>query len=159
MHRRLKRSLPKVTKEPRLEIAQSLHDGLAVKIDSIAADLAEVIGRRGLTPATRTKLREIAAAQNNLSSSLRAEILKLKGATPAEIDQLINIRELAPLTKKEREILTYLAKALTAKEISVKLFVSTATVKTHLAAIYRKLGVTNKTAALARATESGILTL
>ena len=151
--------MPSNAKEIRLEIAQTLHDGLAAKIDSIAADLAEIIGRRGLTPSTRTKLREIAAAQNHLSSSLRAEILHLKGAPQMDIEHLIKIREITPLTPKERAILTYLAQALTAKEISEKLFISTATVKTHLAAIYRKLGVKNKTAALARARETGILTL
>ncbi|MGB7963412.1 MAG: LuxR C-terminal-related transcriptional regulator [Propionicimonas sp.] len=49
-----------------------------------------------------------------------------------------------PLSDREREILGYLATPLTAGEICEKLFISSNTLKTHLRAIYRKLGVDNR---------------
>lgn len=161
MHRRSKLSLPRKSDQVgdlRQAIAKSLHDGLAPQIDEIAADLAEIIGRRGLTPSTRTQLRQIAARQNALSASLRTEILALKNAPEKVIRQVIRVREFELLTKKELEILELLAQALTAKEIGEKLFISITTVKSHIAAIYRKLDVKNRTAAITRATEAGILT-
>ena len=51
------------------------------------------------------------------------------------------------LTRREREILFLLMDGSTTAQISKELFVSEGTVKTHLTAIYRKLGVTNRTEA------------
>lgn len=159
MQRRSKHSLPKSSSAVRRKIAHTLHDGLAQNIDSIAADLAEVIGRKGLTPGARTKLRSIAARQNQLAIQLREQILLLQDASPEDVAQVLKIRELQPLTKKEMEILQLLGRALSADEISKELFVTIATVKSHIAAIYRKLGVKNRTAALKRARDAGILNL
>jgi DNA-binding NarL/FixJ family response regulator len=51
------------------------------------------------------------------------------------------------LTRREREILVLLMDGSTTRQISKELFLSEGTVKTHLTAIYRKLGVTNRTEA------------
>ena len=149
--------MPKAISPIQIEIAQSLHDGLAAELDEIGADLAEVIGRSGLTPQARTTLREIAHKQNQLSTSLRAHILELQGKDLSQVTQMIKVRELQPLTKKEVEVLQLLATALSAQEISEKLFISLATVKTHIASIYRKFGVKNRTSALTSAREAGLL--
>ena len=42
-------------------------------------------------------------------------------------------------------------------EIAADLYVSVNTVKTHLSSIYRKLGVTERNAAIARASDLGLL--
>jgi len=52
------------------------------------------------------------------------------------------------LTQREIEILTYLPSGATAAAIGSLLFLTEATVKTHLAAIYRKLGATNRAQAV-----------
>jgi DNA-binding NarL/FixJ family response regulator len=61
------------------------------------------------------------------------------------------------LTRKELEVLTRLADGRSNKEIADALFVAPATVKTHLAHIYAKLGVTGRQEAVARAVERGLL--
>jgi len=52
------------------------------------------------------------------------------------------------LTKRETEMLSLLAKGLRYKEISDKLFISTATVRTHIYNIYQKLQVQSRTDAI-----------
>jgi len=52
------------------------------------------------------------------------------------------------LTQREIEVLTYLPSGATAAAIGSLLFLTEATVKTHLAAIYRKLRATNRAQAV-----------
>ena len=54
------------------------------------------------------------------------------------------------LTKREQEILELVAKGCASKEIAPLLFISTATVNTHLKNIYDKLEVNNRIAALCK---------
>lgn len=63
-----------------------------------------------------------------------------------------------PLTARELELLAYLPSRLTNAELAARCFVSVNTVKTHVAHIYRKLGVGGRDAAIARARELGLLT-
>jgi LuxR family maltose regulon positive regulatory protein len=61
------------------------------------------------------------------------------------------------LTAKEQEVLRLLATRLSRREIGQRLYVSLNTVKTHQRALYRKLGVENRAAAVTRARELGLL--
>jgi ATP/maltotriose-dependent transcriptional regulator MalT len=61
------------------------------------------------------------------------------------------------LTRKELEVLARLADGRSNKQIADALFVTQATVKTHLAHIYTKLNVSGRQAAVARAVELGLL--
>lgn len=61
------------------------------------------------------------------------------------------------LTEREVEILQLLARGLANKELAKKLFVSEATVKSHLSHIYTKLSVDTRTAAVAAAIEQRII--
>lgn len=61
------------------------------------------------------------------------------------------------LTRKELEVLTRLAEGRSNKDIADLMFVAPATIKTHLAHIYTKLGVTGRQEAVARAVELGLL--
>jgi len=61
-----------------------------------------------------------------------------------------------PLTDRELDVLGLMAEGLTYKEIAAKLFISLNTVRFHVKAIYGKLGVNNRTQALARARELGL---
>lgn len=61
------------------------------------------------------------------------------------------------LTRREIEVLARLAAGGSNREIAEALYVTEATVKTHLAHIYGKLGVVDRQAALARAVALGLL--
>ena len=68
-------------------------------------------------------------------------------------DYLIN----EELTAKELEVLRLFAGRLSRREIGQRLYVSLNTVKTHQRAVYRKLGVADRSAAIKRAQELGLL--
>lgn len=61
------------------------------------------------------------------------------------------------LSPREVEILGLLARGLANRAIARELFISEATVKTHLVHIYDKLGVDSRTAAVSVALERGII--
>ena len=61
------------------------------------------------------------------------------------------------LTERETAVLRYLPTKLSQRDIASELYVSPNTVKTHCAAIYRKLGVGDRKAAVQTARDLGIL--
>jgi DNA-binding NarL/FixJ family response regulator len=63
------------------------------------------------------------------------------------------------LTQRELEVLQLLAEGTTNSEISDRLFISPKTTKNHLAAIFQKLDVTNRTQALVRAVVMGLVSI
>jgi DNA-binding CsgD family transcriptional regulator len=64
----------------------------------------------------------------------------------------------AALTARELEVLGLAAEGNTGPMIARELFVSSATVRTHFEHIYRKLGVTDRAAAVAVALRTGLIT-
>lgn len=56
------------------------------------------------------------------------------------------------LTRREAEVLALIAAGLGNAEIAARLFVGVTTVKTHINAIFAKLGVRTRAEAIARAT-------
>jgi DNA-binding NarL/FixJ family response regulator len=62
------------------------------------------------------------------------------------------------LSEREMEILGMVARGATNKAVAAELFISEATVKTHLLHIYEKLGVNDRAAAVGAAYERGLLT-
>jgi DNA-binding NarL/FixJ family response regulator len=65
-------------------------------------------------------------------------------------------RPISTLTQRETDILALLAEGKSNRDISRGLFLSEKTVKAHLAAVFRKLGVTNRTQAAMAAVSMGI---
>jgi DNA-binding NarL/FixJ family response regulator len=63
-----------------------------------------------------------------------------------------------PLSQRELEVLELVAAGTTNREAAARLFISEATVKTHLLHIYAKLGVGDRAAAVAEAFNRGLLT-
>ena len=79
--------------------------------------------------------------------------------TPSLAGKLLRTRvaEPSPLSGREREVLRLVGQGLTNAEIGAKLFVPEATVKTHLLRSFKKLGVSDRTAAVMTAMERGLL--
>ena len=78
-----------------------------------------------------------------------------------EVGEFLDHRrgELVPpeLTERELEVLQLAAQGKSGREIARALVVSPATVKSHLEHIYRKLGVSDRAAAVAHAVRSGVI--
>jgi len=70
----------------------------------------------------------------------------------------VGMRDDYDLTKREKEVLKILPRGITAKAMASELFLTEATIKTHLASIYRKLGVANRTQAVAVGLDAKLLT-
>jgi LuxR family transcriptional regulator, maltose regulon positive regulatory protein len=75
-------------------------------------------------------------------------------ASPPPVGDLVE-----PLTDRELEILSYLPSRLTNTELADHFYVSVNTIKSHMAHIYRKLGVANRNRAISRARAIGLLRL
>ena len=60
------------------------------------------------------------------------------------------------LTQRESEILSFVVNGLSNRAIATKLVIGDETVKSHLRSIYRKLGVSDRTGAVATALREGI---
>ncbi|MGD2027375.1 MAG: LuxR C-terminal-related transcriptional regulator, partial [Anaerolineales bacterium] len=89
---------------------------------------------------------------------------KLLEAFPTDT-KAINIREsdsdinlfIEPLSNRELEVLSLIAEGCTNQEIAQELYLSLYTVKSHARNIYSKLGVKNRTEAVAKARLFGLL--
>ena len=65
--------------------------------------------------------------------------------------------QVVELSKREHEILRFIAAGLTNQEIADRMFISVNTVKTHLKHIFTKIGATSRAQAIARAFAIGLL--
>ena len=80
--------------------------------------------------------------------------------SPAVAGRLMgNLRSPArePLSQRELEVLRLISQGCGNRETASRLFISEATVKTHLLHVYAKLGVRDRAAAVATAFERGLL--
>ena len=92
-------------------------------------------------------VRSAAAGEAVLSPSVAARLL----------DQVRQpVKE--TVSQRELEVLQLVASGATNRDVAERLFVSEATVKTHLLHIYAKLGVNDRAAAVGAAFEKGLLT-
>jgi PAS domain S-box-containing protein len=78
-----------------------------------------------------------------------------------ELGQFLDARsdelDIPLLTKRELEVLALAARGLSGRQIAERLVISPATVKTHLANLYPKLGASDRAAAVATALRLGVI--
>ncbi|MCK1814987.1 response regulator transcription factor [Streptomyces sp. XM4011] len=98
--------------------------------------------------------------RDELFAAVRAAAEGRTVLSPAVATRLVSrVREPVgeALSTRERQVLGLVAKGSSNREIAAELFISEATVKTHLAHLYTKLGVNDRAAAVATGYERGIL--
>ncbi|WP_306316207.1 MULTISPECIES: response regulator transcription factor [unclassified Streptomyces] len=99
------------------------------------------------------------APPEELAAAVRTAASGRSALAPAVADRLMD-RMRAPgeaLSRRELEVLRLVRDGLSNAEVARELFLSQATVKSHLVHIYAKLGVDSRTSAVARATRDGLL--
>jgi DNA-binding NarL/FixJ family response regulator len=98
----------------------------------------------------------ISGGGNVLSPKVIQNLFEAIDASPPNSHDGEAHRPFGSLTQRETDILALLAEGLSNRDISRALFLSEKTVKAHLAAIFRKLSVTNRTQAAMAAVSMGI---
>jgi two-component system, NarL family, nitrate/nitrite response regulator NarL len=98
----------------------------------------------------RKAILQVASGQGVLSPEVTAPILRAVVNPPRADDD-------PTLSDREREVLDCLANGMTTSQIAVKLFISDNTVRTHVRHILEKLESVNRTAAVSKAIQLGLI--
>jgi DNA-binding NarL/FixJ family response regulator len=137
---------------PDLRVLALLPVSEAGKVRPVLSSGADAVLTRLASPEElESAVRKVAAGERVVAA---AALTVLVGTAQKTVDGPGGAH---PLTVKEREVLDLLAKGLSNREIAGTLVISTATVKSHLAHIYEKLGAKNRQDAVGRAIEQGLL--
>lgn len=143
-----------------LDRARSLGfgEGLATALCAVG----EVAAARGETSAARSAFRE-ALAIGRQSMHEGVSIRAADGLASLPADQEHHRSDATPqngeyeeLSDRELAVARLLRGDLTQREIADELYIAPSTVKTHIKAIYRKLGVSKRSHAITRAGELGL---
>jgi DNA-binding NarL/FixJ family response regulator len=103
-----------------------------------------------------TAVREVHAGETMLSSELTQRLIQRFASAPVPRHTIPDA--LAVLTPRELDVLRQVARGLSNSEIAAELFVSEATVKTHVVRILAKLRLRDRTQAAVAAYEHGLIT-
>jgi two-component system, NarL family, nitrate/nitrite response regulator NarL len=138
-------------------------DGLEVQILLLSAHLGHELAYKAVAAGARGYLSKQAAREEICD----AIVAVARGGTAfapevqAGLATELHERERAvrgpTLTTREREVLRLVAEGRSAPQIGERIHLSPATVKSHLQAIYEKLGVAERAAAVAEAMRRGLL--
>ena len=98
-----------------------------------------------------------AAPLNELLASIDHALTSPLSFTARDIAGAVSrSRNTFELSQRELQILSQLHKGVPIKEFAQSLFITESTLKTHLSAIYRKLGVKNRVQAIEKAKQAGL---
>ena len=102
-------------------------------------------------------VRVVAAGEALIEPSITRRLIETFVAARPGVPAGAAARGIEQLTDREREILTLVARGLNNDQIGERLFISPATVKTHLARIMAKLDAHDRAQLVVRAYESGLV--
>ena len=102
-------------------------------------------------------VRVVAAGEALIEPSITRRLIETFVAARPGVPAGTAARGIDQLTDREREILTLVARGLNNDQIGERLFISPATVKTHLARIMAKLDAHDRAQLVVRAYESGLV--
>ncbi|HKA26503.1 MAG TPA: response regulator transcription factor [Gaiellaceae bacterium] len=109
---------------------------------------------KDVEPAALVDAIRVVAAGNSLFGPEATQRLLDQFAQPASSERA---EELEQLTDREREILSLMAHGLSNAELAERLYLTEATVKSHVSSIFRKLGVRDRVQAVIAAYEAGLV--
>jgi DNA-binding NarL/FixJ family response regulator len=128
-------------------------------------DLDEYVARALRAGASGFLLKDVRPAQ--LADAIRVvaagDALLAPSVTRRLLDRFASTLDAGPsadlacLTERELEILTLVAEGLSNSEIAERLFLGESTVKTHVSAVLRKLGVRDRVQAVIAAYDAGLV--
>lgn len=127
---------------------------LIAKIVDVPVTTYSYIGIFGILMISLLPLSGLAGGQLGVKRFARKTVFQSVRFVPTnDTEQLDRVGE--SLSRRELEVLALVASGFKNNEIAKRLFISKATVKTHLQHIFRKLGVKNRTVAVTQALACG----
>jgi DNA-binding NarL/FixJ family response regulator len=124
----------------------------ALRSGAVGYLLKDVASAR-LIEAIRATARGESILEPSVAAKVIAEFTRVSSVIPAaQMEQLVE-----PLSGRELEILSLIARGDSNKEIASQLFIAEGTVKNHVTHILSKLGVRDRTQAALKARELGLL--
>jgi DNA-binding NarL/FixJ family response regulator len=89
-------------------------------------------------------INQVAAGRTTLSEAVTKQLIAVAGSRPESTRRNAARERLAVLTEREREIAAAMARGSSNQEIADELFISLATVKTHIGRVLEKLDAANR---------------
>ena len=141
------------------------HNDLKIIVISVFGDVRTVVQaieagadgyllKGGDIAGTERAIRDVIAGRAPISPGVAGHILaRVRSGSTGPIPMP------NPLTEKETEILTELARGFSYKEVAIRQRISHHTVADHVKAIYRKLSVNSRSEAVYEAMQSGLINL
>ena len=127
---------------------------LALSVSDSPVDVVSVIraGARGYITKTISNdqlfesIRRVASGDAAFSPKLAGFVLDAFGSTPTPVDTVEQVDQdsVNMLTKREYEVMKYIARGYTYKETATELFISMKTVESHVSSVLRKLQLSNR---------------
>jgi DNA-binding CsgD family transcriptional regulator len=124
----------------------------APRMDVNAAHLLELLANQAAILIDSVQMLDELQRKDQRLEQLVDQLLGESGRRPATSVEL-----LAPLTRREQQVLELLVDGLTNREIALRLVVEPDTIKDHVQSIIKKLGATDRTHAAVIAVRGGIV--
>ncbi|MEV7729980.1 response regulator transcription factor [Streptomyces sp. NPDC087917] len=118
--------------------------------------LTKNAGRQDITRAIRAAAAGQSVLDREVQDRLLATARTTVARTTAAKTPVSGAALPEDLTPREREVLTLIGRGLPNRGIAEKLFISEATVKTHINNLFAKAGIPDRAAAVRRAIEAGL---
>jgi DNA-binding NarL/FixJ family response regulator len=141
-----------------VEIAQPMLDNRAPLVATVRESLSEQSFVALWEQGRAMQPEEALALLGPVSSAPASSILPEKPSEPSQSADPAPLKH-AGLTKREFDVLSYLAQGFTNAQIAQQLALTPATINSYLRSIYSKLGVTSRTAAVRYAIEHNLVQL
>jgi DNA-binding NarL/FixJ family response regulator len=149
-----------------VDLAEMRPPAVVVLADRADGDLvlrALQLGARGYItkadglPELANAISRVVAGERVMSGMLEQDTMRALGALARRAREGAEVAE--RLTRRERQVLELLSAGLTMGQVASRIGVSPRTVETHVAKVYRKLGVRTRVQAVSRAAALGLVEL
>jgi DNA-binding NarL/FixJ family response regulator len=131
-------------------------DGTSV-LTALRLGVRGFVGKNDGLRSVGSAIRRVADGDRVIAPELEQAAVAALGSLARQAREGSEMR--ASLTPREHEILLMVSQGLTMQQVGSRLGISPRTVETHVAKLYRKLGVRTRVQAVARAAQLGLIDL
>lgn len=152
--RELKKQHPKIS-----VLMLTMHDNPDYLLEALKAGASGYVLKDAAEEEVVSAVRQVRDGESPLDTKLAARLLRRMTAGGVETKGGKTPPLAQPLTSREVEVLGFLKLGKTNRQIAQDLYISVGTVKNHVEHIIQKLGVSDRTQAVVRSLEMGLLEL